>query len=328
MGQELVVINKNDAVVRLDPNAIVPRVVSQAGPRAEEKFIEFFAASIRNPNTRMSYLRAIKRCFAWAEDASLQLTQIRPVHVALYVEQLGKELSAPSVKQHLASIRMLFDFLVVGQVVEMNPAAAVRGPSHSTKKGKTSVLDADEARQLLDSIDATTVVGLRDRAVIALMTYTFARVSALTAMNVEDYYPQGKRWWVRLHEKGGKLHDVPAHHKLEEYLDAYLDAAGLWDEKRGPLFCTSRGTTKRLTGNRLTRRDVYKMVQRRARDAQLETAISCHTFRATGITNYLTNGGTLEKAQQLANHESARTTKLYDRRDDKLSLDEVERITI
>lgn len=328
MGQELVVLKRDDTLVRLDPAGLVPRVVARAGPRAEEKFVEFFAASIRNPNTRMSYLRAIKRFFAWAEAASLSLAHIRPIHAALYVEQLGKELSSPSVKQHLAAVRMLFDYLVVGQVVEMNPAAAVRGPSYSTKKGKTPVLDEDEARELLGSIDTGTVVGLRDRAIIGLMVYTFARVGALVAMNVEDYYPQGKRWWVRLHEKGGKLHDVPAHHKLEEYLDAYLGAACVWEEKRGPLFRTTAGTTKRLTGNRLTRRDVYKMVQRRAKDAELETAIGCHTFRATGITNYLINGGTLEKAQSLANHESARTTKLYDRRDDKQSLDEVERITI
>jgi integrase len=171
-------------------------------------------------------------------------------------------------------------------------------------------------------------VGLRDRAVVGLMVYTFARVGALVAMNVEDYYPQGKRWWVRLHEKGGKLHDIPAHHRLEEYLDAYLDAGGFRDQKKGPFFRTTQGKTKKLTLKRMTRRDVYEMVRRRAKDAGIETAIGCHTFRATGITNYLVNGGTLEKAQVLANHESARTTKLYDRRDDKLSLDEVERITI
>lgn len=328
MGQELVVINRTDTLVRLDPAGLVPRVIAQAGPRAEEKFVEFFVAKIRNLNTRMAYLRAVRRFFAWAESLPVALKHLRPVHIALYVEQLGTTLSAPSVKQHLASIRMFLDCLVVGQVVEMNPAAAVRGPSYSAKKGKTPVLDADEARELLDTIDTSSLVGLRDRAIIALMTYTFSRVSALTAMNVEDYHPQGKRWWVRLHEKGGKLHDVPAHHKLEEYLDAYIDAAHLWEDKRGPLFRTTAGTTRRLTVNRLTRRDVYKMIRRRARDAKLETAIGCHTFRATGITNYLTNGGTLEKAQQLANHESVRTTKLYDRRDDKLSLDEVERITI
>ena len=303
-------------------------MVACAGPKAADKFVEFFTAAIRNRNTRAAYHRAAVSFFTWCEVHGLALIRIRPVHVAAYVEALGREWSAPTVKQHLAAIRMLFDHLVVGQVVEMNPAAAVRGPSYSAKKGKTPVLDADEARLLLDRIDTSSVTGLRDRAVVGLMVYSFARVGALVAMNVEDYYPQGKRWWVRLHEKGGKLHDVPAHHKLEEFLDAYLDATRGWDEKKQPLFRTAAGRTASLTANRLTRGDVYRMVRRRAADAGIATAIGCHTFRATGITNYLVNGGTLEKAQQLANHESARTTKLYDRRDDKLSLDEVERINI
>ena len=230
---ELVVVNKDEELIALDSYSVLPLTIRQAGPRAEEKFVEFFAATIRNMNTRMAYLRAVRKFFAWVETRNLGLTQIRPVHVAAYIEALTKVVSAPTVKQNLAAIRMLFDYLVVGQVVEMNPAAAVRGPSYSNKKGKTPVLDQDEARQLLNSIDVTNVVGLRDRAVIGLMVYTFARVGALAAMNVEDYYPQGKRWWVRLHEKGGKLHDVPAHHKLEEFLDAYLEAVGLADQKKG-----------------------------------------------------------------------------------------------
>lgn len=329
MPGELIVVTKSEEVVRIDAATVIPAVVRRAGPRAEERFAEFFAASIRNVNTRMAYLRAVRKFFAWVEAKNLALTQLRPLHVAAYVEALTRERSAPTVKQNLAAVKMLFDYLIIGQVVETNPAAAVRGPSYSTKKGKTPVLDAGEARQLLDRIDTSSVVGLRDRAVIGLMVYTFARVGALVAMNVEDYYPQGtKRWWVRLHEKGGKLHDVPAHHNLEKYLDAYLETVGFGDQKKGPLFRTTQGKTKKLTAKRMARRDVYEMVRRRATDAGIETAIGCHSFRATGITNYLTNGGTLEKAQQLANHESARTTKLYDRRDDKLTLDEVERITI
>jgi site-specific recombinase XerD len=307
---------------------ITPEVVGNAGRRAEEKFVEFFTAGIRNRNTRQAYLRATQQFFTWVGESGLRLEDVRPVHVAGYVELLGRERSAPTVKQNLAAVRMLFDYLVVSQVVEMNPAAAVRGPSYSTKKGKTPVLDEDEARRLIDGIDTDSLVGLRDRAVVAGMVYTFARVSALIGMNVEDYYPQGKRWWIRLHEKGGKLHDVPCHHKLEDAFDAYLEAAHINAEKKQPLFRSAVSRTDSLSANRMTRNDVYRMVRRRAAAAGIETAVCCHSFRATGITNYLINGGTLEKAQQLANHESARTTKLYDRRDDKLSLDEVERISI
>ena len=126
MVAELVVVNKNEELIRLDAKSILPAVISRAGPRAEEKFAEFFAATIRNVNTRMAYIRAVKKFFAWVEGRGMGLTQIRPLHVAAYIEELSRERSAPTVKQNLAAIRMLFDYLVVGQVIEMNPAAAVR----------------------------------------------------------------------------------------------------------------------------------------------------------------------------------------------------------
>jgi site-specific recombinase XerD len=250
------------------------------------------------------------------------------VHVAAYIEQLQGSISKPSVKQHLAAIRMLFDYLVVGQVVPFNPASSVRGPKYVAKKGETPVLSAEEARDLLDSIPTTTVVGLRDRALIGLMVYTFARVGAAVAMNVEDCYPQGRRSWVRLHEKGGKRHEMPAHHNLDTYLAANIEAAGIAEDKKGPLLRTTVRKTKMLTRKHMAQADMYRMIKRRAKDAGIATAIGCHTFRATGITAYLTNGGKLEVAQQMAAHESARTTGLYDRRGDTVLLDEVERIVI
>ena len=175
---------------------------------------------------------------------------------------------------------------------------------------------------------SSTVVGLRDRALIGLMAYSFARVGAAVAMRVEDYFATGKRWWVRLHEKGGKRHEMPAHHNLEAYLDAYLQAAGILEAKKTPLFRSARGRTGKLTESPMHRIDVYRMIRRRARDAGLNSGICCHTFRATGITAYLENGGTLENAQAMAAHESPRTTKLYDRTGDDITLDEVERIVI
>ena len=235
--------------------------------------------------------------------------------------------SRPTVKQHLAAIRMLFDYLVVGQIVPMNPASSVRGPKHIVKKGKTPVLTADEARTLLNSIDVTTIGGLRDRAMIGVMVFSFARIGAVVAMDVQDYFQQGKRWWFRLHEKGGKRHDVPAHHKAEEYIDAYLHAAGIVGRKGVPLFCTL-DRRRNLTENRMDRREALAMIKRRARKAGLPDSTSCHAFRASGITIYLLNGGTLEKAQQIANHQSSSTTKLYDRTSDEVSLDEIEKILI
>jgi site-specific recombinase XerD len=326
MAGELVA--KRDKSLGTGGAAGVPAVVMAAGKKAGLRFIEFFAANIRNPNTRRAYHRACSDFFRWCASRGLGLDQIGPVHVATYIEVLGKELSRPTVKQQLAAIRMLFDWLVVGQVVPFNPASSVRGPRFTTKKGKTPVLSAEEARQLLDAIDTSSVVGLRDRALIGLMVFTFARVGAATGMDVEDWYFQGRRWWVRLHEKGGKRHEMPAHHNLEEYMAAYIDTAGIGGEKGTPLFRTIRGKTHRLTERRITQPEVYLMIRRRAAGAGIKTLIGCHTFRATGITAYLKNGGKLEVAQQMAAHESARTTGLYDRRGDEISLDEVERIAI
>jgi integrase/recombinase XerD len=189
------------------------------------------------------------------------------------------------------------------------------------------VLTADQARQLLDSIDVSTIVGLRDRAIIGSMVFSFARVSALLGMNVDDYYPDGKRWWFRLHEKGGKFHEVPAHHIAEEYVDAYISAAGIGEESHTPLF-RSINPRRQLTDRRFSRQKALVIIKRRARAAGLPDRIGCHTFRATGITAYLLNGGTLEHAQRIAAHESPTTTKLYDRTSDAITLDEIERILI
>jgi site-specific recombinase XerD len=308
---------------------IVPAIIADAGDRAARRFLEFFAATIRNKNTRAAYLHAVSRFFAWCEHHQLgQLADIEPLHVAAYIEALGKDFEKPTVKQHLAAIRMLFDWLVTGQVVATNPAHAVRGPKHVVKTGKTTVLDADQARKLLDSIDISTVVGLRDRALISVTTFAFARIGAVVAMRVEDYYPKGKRWWVRLHEKGGKRHEMPAHHNLEAYLDAYAEAAGIRDAGKVPLFRSAAGRTGKLTEKAMNRVDAWRMIQRRAADLGTRVKIGCHTFRATGITAYLEAGGTLENVQAMAAHESPRTTKLYDRTGDEITLDEVERITI
>jgi site-specific recombinase XerD len=273
-------------------------------------------------------VRSISPFLAWCEERGLELRQVEPIVVAAYIERLTQERAPQTVKQHLAAIRMLFDWLVTGQVVPFNPAASVRGPRYSIRKGKTPVLSAQETRKLLDSIDTSHVVGLRDRALIGTMVYSFARVSAVVNMKVRDYYPQGKRYWLRLHEKGGKFHEVPVHHAAEKYLDEYIEIAGIAEEKIKPLFRSTRGRSRALTARAMSRFDAYKMVKRRAEHAGISSEIACHTFRATGITEYLRNGGTIEHAQAIAAHESPRTTKLYDRTSDAISLDEIERIVI
>jgi len=315
--------------------------------KTAERFFEFFTAHIRNKNTRRAYYKAVCRFSEWCGGKGLRdLAQVKPMHAAAYIEGLqldkpkGEGFSKPTVKQHLAALRMLFDWLVVGHVLDVNPAHAVRGPKHRVKKGKTPALNRDEARALLDSIAVTRKVkredgaeheipvltGLRDRALIGTMLYTFARVGAVLQMDVRDYFTQGQRRRMRLHEKGGIEHEAQCHHNLETYLDEYIAAAGIAANKDGPLF----RTTGRLTGtpHRMSQPDAYRMIQRRAKEAGIKTQIGNHSMRATGITAYLKNGGTREHAQAMAAHASPRTTELYDRRADEITLDEYEKVGI
>jgi site-specific recombinase XerD len=207
---------------------------------------------------------------AWCQDHGVpSITAVQPLHVAVWIEGQTQTHAAPTVKQHLAALRHLFDWLVTGQIIPVNPAASVRGPSHVVRQGKTPVLEPAEARALIDSIDVSTHSGLRDRALIAMMVYSFARVGA----------------------------------------------------------ALGRGTAQ-LTRTPLPQANAYEMIRRRALAAGIGTKVGNHSFRATGITAYLKNGGTLEKAAQMANHASTRTTQLYDRRRDEMSLDEVERIRV
>ncbi len=337
---------------------VVPALVAAAGEAAAWRYVEFFAANIRNPNTRRAYARACGDFLGWCErrffppdaapaaadaapaaaDAAGRLAAIRPFDVAAYIEALQGRLTAPSVKQQLAAIRMLFDWLVTGQIVPQNPAAAVRGPKHVVHVGKTPVLEAAEWRRLMDAIPGpdspgVTLRDLRDRALIATLTYSFARIGAALALRVEDLRPQGAAWVLRLHEKGGKHHVVPCHHALADALHAYLAAARLHPSGaagKQPLFRTARGRAGasggRLAERAMTQVDAWRMIRRRALAAGIATPVGCHSFRATGITAYLANGGALEHAQALAAHESPRTTKLYDRTRERLTRDEVERI--
>jgi site-specific recombinase XerD len=326
MPGELLPYNERN-LTRANPVPL-PSIVLRTGGNAGKRFLEFFAANIRNGHTRRAYFRHARNFFKWCESWQLaELSDVQPMHVAAYVEERLRDVDKPSVKQELAAIKMLFDWLVVGQIVPMNPAGSVRGPKHSVTKGKTPVLVDKEAHELLESINVSDIVGLRDRAIIATMLYTFGRVGAGVGLAVGSCYVQGRRLWLRLDEKNGKVIEVPCHHNLEEYLHAYIDAAGIADEKDAPLFRSVVGKTKVLTKRPLYQQNVYDMIRRRALKAGIKTKIGNHSMRGTGITNYLEHGGTVEAAQRMAGHADPRTTKLYDRRGDKISLDDVERIS-
>jgi site-specific recombinase XerD len=307
---------------------LVPAIVADTHAAAAERFLEYFAATIRNSNTRQAYMAAVAEFLSIAPVVDLRsLAEIRSLHVSAYVEHLSARFAPQTVKQRLAALRGLFDWLARHGVLEHNPAAPVRGPAYSYTRGKTPILTAAEAKRLIDSIETDSLIGLRDRALIAVMVYSLARVSAAVGMDVKDLVQTAGRSWLRFSEKGGKVHEMPAHHRLLDHLEAYLKALGPQDA-RAPMFRPAFGRSGELRGERLTRFDAYAMVRRRAARAGLTAKIGNHSFRATGITTFLLNDGSLELAQEMANHASPRTTKLYDRRADPITQGAVERIRI
>jgi site-specific recombinase XerD len=304
----------------------LPAVIARAGERASRRFVEYFAAEIRNPHTRRAYGNAVGRFLAWCDARGVALEQLQPVVVAAYVEELGRALAAPSVKQHLAALRMLFDYLVVGQVLDHNPAAAVRGPRLVIRTGKTPVMEDAEARTLLASIAGDDLADRRDKALLAVMLYSFARVGAIVRLRVRDYENQRRRAYLALREKGGQHRRVPVHSRAAAALDAYLETAGLGETPDAPLFQGLAGRRGELAGRALTARSALRVVKRRAAAAGIGHDLGCHSCRATGITAYLVHGGTLERAAAIAGHASTRTTQLYDRRRELIEPEEIERV--
>ena len=327
MTDQLTIIQPSE-ILAPDTDLVLPALIAVSGDRAANRYLEFFTARIRNRNTRRAYGRAAAEFLAWCEQKGVpSVAAIQPTHVSTWIEAQTKAHEAPTAKQRLAALRHLFDWLVTGHVIEINPAHAVRGPAHSTKSGRTPVLDPKEARALLDKIDVTTEIGLRDRALIALMIYSFARIGAALAMKVEDVCVQNRRLWVRLIEKGGKLHAMPCHHNREAYLTAYLEQNRHRQRQQRAVVSDDRQDQEDDADPPAPSQCACDGSQR-AEAAGIKTMIGNHTFRATGITAYLKNGGTLEQAAHMANHSSTRTTQLYDRRRDEVNLDEVEKIGV
>jgi site-specific recombinase XerD len=320
-----------------------PAIVLAAGANARFAYDEFFGAEIENDHTRRAYRKAVHRFLAHCDARGINLREISPAVVGEYIRTLqtesrvdkhgvvirpAKAASKPMKKLHLAGIRHFFDKLVVRHAVALNPALSVRGPKLKVVEGKTMALSVKQARELLGSIDTGGVVGLRDRAVVAVMMYTAARVGAVAKLRGVDYYTDGTQWVFRFDEKGGKVRDIPCRHDVEGYLREYMEAVGdIGDD--APLFRTADRRTKALTKNGMTANDILRMVKRRFKEAGLPARqLVCHSFRATTITDLLEQGVSLEDAQYLAGHADPRTTRLYDRRKRQVTRNIVERISI
>ncbi len=310
----------------------LPAIITNAGTNACFAYQEFFQASIENPHTRRAYRRAVDRLFDWCRMRDVPLSQVSPWLIGEYLGSLttgdGRPLSKPSRKLHLAALRHFFDHLVVRHAVPLNPAASVRGPRHSVVEGRTPALGVAQARQLIARIDVGSLVGLRDRAIIGVLIYTAVRVGAVAKLRRRDFFSDGRQWLFRFHEKGGKERVIPARHDLEGFVRDFI-AAGGETASAESLFPTLRRGDDVIKRNPMTSGDILRMVKRRLRRAGLPAdSLSCHSFRATTITNLLEQGVPLEDVQQLAGHADPRTTRLYDRRRREITRNIVERIAI
>lgn len=305
--------------------AFAPALVRRSGDAVANRFLEFFMARVSNQNTRSAYYHSCCRFFSWCDHIGIRrLTDVSPLHVSAYIRSISTGFARATIKQHLAAIRMLFDWMVLGQLLTNNPAGSVKGPRLDVARGLTTVLAMSEVRILIESIEQSNVVGLRDRALIGTMLFGFSRVSAALSLDGCDYFASNGYRWLRLKEKAGRLIEIPVHPVLKEYLDAYVERLPSDDFATTRLFRTSAQPGK-LGSMPMTRSEAYWMVRRRATMCGL-SAICCHSFRATGITAFLNSGGLLERAQLFAGHKRLQTTKLYDRRSDELSVSEISKI--
>ena len=230
----------------LDRAPSAPAVLRRAGKNAMFAADEFFAARISNPHTRRAYARIVGRFLAWCEEQGIELRQVTPGLAGRFIEELPG--SDPTKNLALAALRRFFDALVIRHAVGLNPFSSVRGRKHAVVDGKTPELAIQQARDLLASIDLSGVVGLRDRAVLGVLTYTGARVGALARLRRQDLEDQGAQRVLRFREKGGQQREIPVRHDLDRWLEAYLQAARIAaDPKETPLFRAALGKQKKLS---------------------------------------------------------------------------------
>jgi site-specific recombinase XerD len=311
----------------LVPRSALPALVERAGNQAVFAAEEFFHARLRNPHTRAAYTHAVARFLAHCASLGLELHQITPRHVAEYFDRHPGAIATR--KQHLAALRHFFDLQVQRHAIMLNPAASVRGERYRVVEGKTPEITAEQAARLLAGIDTATLAGLRDRALIGTLAYTAARVGAVAALRCGDLHSDGHGVTLRFLEKGGKSREIPARRDLERMLGDYMAAAGLAGETASsPLFRAIAGRSRSLTRRPMSVHDACRMVKRRLAQAGLPPRLSAHSFRVAAITSLLDQGVPLEQVQRLAGHADPRTTRLYDRRELKVTRALVEQIAI
>lgn len=326
-GKDGLQLNGSCTEVVARQDAELPTLIRDAGTAARFAFEEFLHGKIRNRFTRKAYFHAVKRFSNWCAERQLDLVRVAPADVGRYLDAMM--VSTPTRKLHLAALRRFFDELVMRHVVILNPALSVRTERHQAVEGKTPEISIQQARRLLKAIDFSHDVGRRDRAVIGILIYTAARVGAVAKLRRSDFYWSGDQFCLRFHEKNGKVREIPVRHDLSLTIVDYLEHSGIqYASPTAPLFRSTVRKSRKLTQNAMTADDMGRMMKRRLRDAGLSTRFSPHSFRVTTITDLLEQGVPLADVQYLAGHADPRTTRLYDRRMQRVTRNIVERISV
>lgn len=305
----------------------LPEIISRAGRPAEQAWADFFEGVIANDLTRVAYNRAV-RCFLSSKLVrDIQLHEITAGDVGKYLREMSGSLSKK--KQHHSALRRFFSLLVERHLCIINPALVAKTERMEVREGKTPAITERQSRQLMQAIDASTKVGLRDRAIVGILMWTGVRAGSVARLRLADYFESGEQMVLRFDEKRRRSREIPVRHDLQLLLNCFMSECGLVDQPRSsPMFFTARGSTDRFSGNLMTGRDICRMVKRYLARAGLPMNLSPHSCRVAVATDLLKQGIAIEDVQYLLGHSDPRTTQLYDRRKKEVTRNIVERIRL
>ena len=304
----------------------VPALVRDGGTNAKYAWEEFLYGEIENAHTRRAYGKAVSDLLTVADQAGLTLQQISPKFVRQHFERMKAGTSVPTRKLRLSAVKRFLDIAVTRHAIPLNPALSVRGEKHQTIEGKTPEISPVQAAKLLKSCDENSLIGLRDKTIIAILIYTAARVGAVAKLTLGDFVTTGTLYALKFKEKGGKDREIPVRHDLEALIKKYIERSGI--SKSSPLFPSAIGKSGKLSSSEMHPNDLRRMLKRRLKEAGLSSEFSPHSFRVCTLTDLLKQEVPREDVQYLAGHADARTTALYDRRGKKVTRNIVERITV
>ena len=326
MGKEITIIDgRRLAPTSLD-GKLAPAIIDDAG--AGHAYLEFFLAKFPNPNTRRAYRRIVDRFLSWSAEQGAELGQITPAMCGEY-RDMHADWSIATKKQMVSALRGFFDSMVERHFCIINPAASTAPPRQTVAEGKTPEIRPKDAERLIASVDATHVVGIRDRAILAVMMGTGCRRNAVAQLKKKDLFYADSQWNLFFHEKNGSERTIPVRHDLEGIILDYLNAAGLRDAPGDtPLFRPAIGRTKKLADKPMHADAIGKMLKRRLKDAGLPSHYSPHSFRVMVLTDLCGQGEDIHDVAYLAGHRSTRTTQLYDRSKKEVTRNLVERIRV